>query len=448
MNLDFGFNIYERKKGTPASSNDARIIWNSNRVLNHHMLILGGSGSGKTYQLRTIINQLRKEDPNVRFHIIDYHNDITIDNSSSIKFSEATQYGFNPLTINDDKDYGGVRKRVQSFLSAINRTGRKLGTKQESCLRNLLVDLYAANGFYADNPDSWKLNDGLDKNRKFPKKNPTLSDALKFAAFKLNALTLGSSNKAMAALEQLNRTVSRFYVKQKNLNKTTNQDDFNQITQEIEDLKTKCIEEYGNYISNIKNGNELNDLMKYDSKDVLKSVVERLENLNSIGIFKNEKPPFDESKNVWRYEIKALLQDEKKLFVNFFLEQTFARLFQMGAIPDNQSQRVREFIVIDEADVYFSDDPENILNIIVKEGRKFGIGLICASQNPKHFSEDFMTNVSTKMVLALDETLWASTEKSFNLKSGSLSYIVPQKTAYVQIKNKGESKNNFIPCLL
>ena len=48
------------------------------------------------------------------------------------------------------------------------------------------------------------------KNRKFPKKNPTLSDALKFAAFKLNALTLGSSNKAMAALEQLNRTVSRF----------------------------------------------------------------------------------------------------------------------------------------------------------------------------------------------------------------------------------------------
>lgn len=234
----------------------------------------------------------------------------------------------------------------------------------------------------------------------------------------------------------------------KNLNKTTNQDDFNQITQEIEDLKTKCIEEYGNYISNIKNGNELNDLMKYDSKDVLKSVVERLENLNSIGIFKNERPPFDETKNVWRYEIKALLQDEKKLFVNFFLEQTFARLFQMGAIPDNQSQRVREFIVIDEADVYFSDDPENILNIIVKEGRKFGIGLICASQNPKHFSEDFMTNVSTKMVLALDETLWASTEKSFNLKSGSLSYIVPQKTAYVQIKNKGESKNNFIPCLL
>ena len=52
--------------------------------------------------------------------------------------------------------------------------------------------------------------------------------------------------------------------------------------------------------------------MKYDSKDVMKSVVERLENLYNCGIFKEQQPPFDTNSTVWRYDIKALRLEEKK----------------------------------------------------------------------------------------------------------------------------------------
>ena len=73
------------------------------------------------------------------------------------------------------------------------------------------------------------------------------------------------------------------------------------------------------HLTTIQTGRELDDLMKYDSKDVMKSVVDRLENLNSIGIFRPQRPPFDPASTIWRYDIKALSTNEKKLFVSFIL---------------------------------------------------------------------------------------------------------------------------------
>lgn len=66
-----------------------------------------------------------------------------------------------------------------------------MGTKQEACSRNILVDVYAANGFYADRPETWALNDGIE--RRYQKKNPTLEDAFKFAQFKLKSMFLGTT---------------------------------------------------------------------------------------------------------------------------------------------------------------------------------------------------------------------------------------------------------------
>ena len=45
----------------------------------------------------------------------------------------------------------------------LNRTTRALGSKQEPVLMNLMLDLYAANGFYADMPSSWDINTEIRK---------------------------------------------------------------------------------------------------------------------------------------------------------------------------------------------------------------------------------------------------------------------------------------------
>lgn len=424
------------------------VVWDSQRVINAHMLLVGKSGTGKTFTLKKIINQLQQQsNSNIRIRIIDVHGDIDLDEASTIKFSESSPYGFNPLAINPDPDFGGVRKKIQSFMSALNKTSRKLGPKQESVLRNILLDLYAANGFYEKDPNSWHLNDRngnrLLHNGK-PKKFPTLEDAYRYANFKHKAMFLGSSNKAILNLEDVNKRAKQLYMKQKSIYKATNKEEEEKMKLELITAGETAIESYTSYIKSIENGMELTDLIKYDSIDLIKSLVDRLGNLVSSGIFKNKEPEFDNSSMIWRYDVRALTNlDEKKLFVYFLLEEIFNKRVEIGEKKD-----VVEMIFLDEANLFFNDEPDNIINIISKEARKFGLGLCCASQSPTHFSEDFISNVGTKIILGLDQMFWDGSVRKLKIEQQALEWIVPHQKMVVQINNKAELKNRFIWTLL
>jgi DNA helicase HerA-like ATPase len=433
MDILFGHEAYGLKTGNPTP-----VMWHSQRVINGHMLLVGKSGTGKTYTLKNILGQLGKQSSRLRVHVMDIHGDIDIAGASTVKFSESTKYGFNPLKINPDPDFGGVRKRVQAFLSALQRTSRKLGSKQEAALRNILFDLFAANGFLDGRPETWMLDDG--RTRTYPKKNPTLEDAYKFALFKLKSMFLGTNSKAAISLETLNKRVSQFHSKRKQASKTASltQEDLQKLEGEIKKMGEDTVLLFQEYIQSIQTGMELSDIIKYDSREVMKSVVERLENLHAIGIFKQEPPPFDPRTSIWRYDIKALSMDEKKLFVSFVLESIFQK-----AVQDGVKQDITEVIVLDEAHNFLSDDPEDITNIIAKEARKFGVALICASQSPTSFSDDFVSNVGTKIILGIDQMFWDGSIRKLRLEQKALEWIVPHQKVLVQINNKGETKNNF-----
>lgn len=416
------------------------VTWNSRSVVNGHILLVGKSGTGKTYTLREMIRQCLRSAPTsnipVRFHVMDVHGDIDIPGSSSVLFSEATQYGLNPLKINPDQHFGGVRKRVQSFLSTLDRTAsRVLGPKQEAVLRNLIVDLYSANGFYQDRTESWALQDGIQ--RKYPKKYPNIEDLYRFSYAKLKQMYTGSNATTIKHLEELNRKASSLQSKLKRLNGATDHET-EKLEKEIDKLKEQSQEAFNQYLNTIETGQELDSLIKYDSSDVMKSVVDRLDNMKSTGIFKNIAPPFDRNNSIWRYDICALREEEKRMFVEFCLQDIFAEAVQRGPVNDLQ-----DIIVLDEAHLFFKDDEDNILNTIAKEARKFGVALICASQSPTHFSDDFLANVATKIILGIDQMYWDSSARKMRIEQKILEYLVPQRSIAVQINNKMTSKNAF-----
>lgn len=443
MKIKFGLDsIFARK------SQEVEVVWDSEKVINAHMLVVGKSGTGKTYTLRNIIRQLQEQSKQkVRVRIIDVHGDILLDGSSSVKFSESGVYGFNPLAINPSPDFGGVRKRIQSFISIINKTSRKLGTKQEPVLRNILLDLYAANGFYEKDPKSWHLYDSngnkLMHNGR-PKKYPTLEDAYRYASFKHKAMFLGTSNKAVLNLEETNKKARQLFLKQKNVHKAPTKEEAEKIKAEIHNSGLQAIESFTNYIASIENGMELTDLIKYDSIETIKSIVDRLDSLIATGIFKNQEPEFDSNSSIWRYDIRTLTNlDEKKLFVYFLLEDIFLKRVEGGEQSD-----VVEMVFLDEANLFFTDEPDNIINIISKEARKFGLGLCCASQSPTHFSEDFMTSVGTKIILGIDQLFWNQTVQKMKIEQKALEWIVPHQKMVVQINNKAQLRNQFTWVLL
>lgn len=434
MQISFGID----HKIFKAERKNAPIIWDSHKVINGHILLVGKSGTGKTYNLRKILKQLLAQSApgKIRVHIFDVHGDIEVPGASSVKFSESTPYGFNPLWINPHPDFGGVRKRINSFIGALNRTSRQLGSKQEATLRHILTDLYNANGFKSD-PSTWVLDDGVS--RKYPKKNPTLEDAYKFAVFKQKAMYIGGNTPAVQRLEELNRKQAAYYSKQRQaLRQGQGAFKDQSIEDDIKKLQEECSNKYTEYLQSIATGMELDDVMRYDSSQVMKSVVERIENLNSSGIFKNKMPPFDESCPMWRYDIKALSMDEKKLFVAFRLEEIFFKAVQRQSQDD-----IRDVIVLDEAHNFFSDDEDNITNTIAKEARKFGLAMICASQAVDHFSDDFLSNVGTKVILGLDKMYWDAAYRKLKFENGMMEQVVPQKTMAVEVNNKGETNTQM-----
>lgn len=440
MQVNFGLNSGDYSKGKQTS-----VIWDSKKVINAHMLVVGKTGTGKTHTLRKIIQEMidsRRAGQKFRVRIIDVHGDIEVPDCSTVKFSETSDYGFNPLAVNPDPEYGGVRRRIQSFISILNKTSRKLGTKQEPALRNILKDLYAANGFYENDPKSWNIVDDYGRpimhNGK-PKKYPTLDDAYRYANFKHNAMYLGSNNRTTLLLEKVNKLARKMNSSQKKNYKALTPDDLAEQKEQIKLIGEEAVQSFSEHITSIESGREFSDLLKYDSIETMKSIVNRLESLLASGIFKNRMPAFDHDKTVWRYNIKPISDyDEKKMFVYFLLEEIYLKCFQEGEQDD-----VVEMVFLDEANLFFSDEADNIINIISKEARKFGMGLCCASQSPTHFSEDFMSSVGTKVILGIDQLFWNGSVQKLKINQKALEWIVPQKKLVVQINNKGELRNDF-----
>ena len=77
-----------------------------------------------------------------------------------------------------------------------------------------------------------------------------------------------------------------------NHQKATQDEQVEKTEKALEAAKLKVKNEFEAYVDNIESGREINDVMKYNSKDVLQSVIERLNILNAAGIFRPNPPPF------------------------------------------------------------------------------------------------------------------------------------------------------------
>jgi DNA helicase HerA-like ATPase len=430
MRLILGFDDYllhTRGVETP-------VAWSLGAVVNAHMLLVGKSGNGKTHTLKRIVRQMAEAEHAPRIHIMDVHGDIGVNGASPVQFSESSGYGLNPLRISPHPHFGGTRRRVQDFVATVG-AARALGHKQEAVIRHLLNKLYAEHGFLQHDASTWRI-DGDPARR-----HPTVDDLREFAGAKLRQLALGADGKAARALEEVNRKAAGLGRKLR-LAADSEDVDSQAAAEDIAKLKTEAIGAYAAYVNAIETGVELEDHLQLGGKDVLKSVVDRLDNLAATGIFKSAHPPFRRDAPVWRYDIAALREEEKRLFVEFRLQEIFAEAARRGPMQGGE-ERLRHVLVLDEAHLFFRDDPDNILNTIAKEGRKFGLALVCASQSPTHFSDDFVSNCGTKIVLGIDPMFWDGAARKMRIDLRTLKFIKPHAVMAVQMSLRGDAKFQF-----
>lgn len=417
--------------GTRKSDTHDPVVWSSDSMINAHWVLFGNSGSGKTHRLRNIISQLVSY-KGVRVFVFDVAGDMELPESytSTVTFSEQSPTGVNALMIDPDRNSGGVRRRINTFIGTINKYSRKLGEKQENVMSQLLEDYFNELGYYADRPASWK-SDG--------KQIPTLLGAMQFTKKKIKSLIVGSSGKVHSSLANL---CGKYQALDKQFIKELADRDKDLIQK----YREECDSSYKSFIYSIETGRELEEFIKYDSLEVLKSVYKRLENLYKMGVFKETPPGFDKSKSVWNFDIFNVSKAGQGFIVELYLERIYAAVRQRGLSQETP----HTFIIIDEAQMFVDlQDNQHIINVLFREARKFGVGMILASQNYAHFPEDVATLCAAKVVLGVDEKLYEKLGKMLGLKAGRFHYIQLRRTGLVQFKRKDvNADNRFMDVLL
>jgi Helicase HerA, central domain len=112
------------------------------------------------------------------------------------------------------------------------------------------------------------------------------------------------------------------------------------------------------------------------------------------------------SSNV-RLDLSKLNDEVRYIAAETLLRKIFRVLRLKGPIPVqpvDDLQRFRLFVVIDEAKILSTgggdtDSPDRILNQLFTEARKFGLGMILASQMSDHFGSEVKANAATWLVL-------------------------------------------------
>lgn len=425
------------------------ISWLPEKAINGHSLVVGSSGMGKTHRLKKLIEGVVMN-YGARVHIIDVHGDIEIPGEQRARFSESSPYGLNPLKVNPDRYSGGVNKRIRAFSSMIKRTSAALGSRQSAALIRLLEDLYRRNGFDANNWKTWDplTNPDVRGRSLHHGVYPNISDLKKFTAFKLKELKTGAGGDANTALNELNKVARSLHKKVlKNHGHDIDEDDAGggDVTKDpaLEKAVLKAIDTYSAYVRAVRSGEELNDMLRYTSADILESVLDRIDLLDKSGIFKDAPPQLDENAAVHVYDIKALGRDEQKMFVEILLDDIW-----QAAKARGQTDTPRDYIVIDEASIFLDKDADHIINILMRESRKFGIGLMFASQSLAHFSDDVLANVGLKIVLGVDQMYIAQMSRMLRVDGKMIENIRPRRTALAQCKIVGDQRNDFTEIFL
>ena len=422
------------------------VVLDTRQLINGHMLFAGMSGMGKSFQMLALMAAARRD--GIEIDAFDPHEELDcIQGSASVKFSESTRAGYNPLELNTDPHSGGVRRQIESIIDMIGRTSRVLGPRQESALRNLLSDVYYLRGIYADQPDSWcrdcireDEHAEMLRSRNFQGLRnyyPILQDVISLGERKLKMLSTGSDSICINALEKVERSASKMQMLQTKYRKSDSDEEMVKLRNQLEAEKARAKEAYGNFIDGIEMGKEYAEAIRYTNRDTMISLLERLEGLLASGVMRSN-PPEWVGAAIRIYKVGSLTDDDRKLLFYNRASNILRECMDAG-----KTDQLRRILLVDEGHLYYSEDGDNPLNRIAKEGRKFGLGLVVGSQSPTHFSEDFLTNCGSIFLLGLHEAYWDLAVRKLSLSKDLLAGVRPREVLLVKLRKAGVENGGF-----
>ena len=309
----------------------SNVFWNPVALPNGHVVLIGGSGSGKTQTLKAIAYELPKLFPQVRIVIVDFHGDQQIPGEVCYPLNMESPWGINPLTI--DKDTKGGGPALQTIaVAAILKKALTMGPNQEGLMISVLDSCYRAKGITQQNINSWS------------KTLPTFGDV-------------------------------RIEVEQR--------------------IEHGC---------------------KESQKLALK-----LAATFQYGIFDRPQPPL--TAPIIRLDLSALgkVPGLGAIAAESLVKQLMDSHRIMG---ETQNKIPRTYLFIDEAKEIKGS---RSIDLVLGDGRKYGLSACLASQRDAHISDNVIANSATKIVLGVDQTEVSRVAKRFRFALDLVATLEPME---------------------
>ena len=129
------------------------VLWNPEAHPNPHVLILGGSGTGKTWTMRLLARELSGRGH--RCLLLDFHGDLVMPGIQSYRISLDSRYGVNPLEISMDAEGGGPDPQRFEVVEQLRTAFRPMGGLQIVLLDACIRETYSRAGIVQADRTTW-----------------------------------------------------------------------------------------------------------------------------------------------------------------------------------------------------------------------------------------------------------------------------------------------------
>ncbi len=443
----------------------ADISWNpdARESMNPHMLICGGSGSGKTSLLLRIAKYLAERGKHI--FIFDLKGDMVIydDNNQRMgNYIEFTawnsKYGINPFefdtgvvneelleiisskTMTDAQRFkvqnSGPKVQVERIIEIIKKNFLpNMGTNQKDILTYLFSDTYLSKNFKYNDANTW-LNE-------LPSLKDTqiLIERIKAYANNPEGNILGS--ESISLINSIKHDVIGLASLKIRL---SDGDDSAEIKTKTEILQKKIHSNVEDYIKHgteefteesASNNDEWFsargiDPEKYSTKEIQRTVEKMSSYINALvdsGVFHSTRPPVKNGLNI--INISGLDVSIQRFIVDVWLGKVFKSCKIRGTYAERANRqrgaKCDTYAIIDESKLIAGtsrdkNDPYSYLNRTATEARSCGLGLIVASQSAEHFPPEFLKNFNSQIVLSTGIADFDSVRKSFGIDKNLLEF--------------------------
>ncbi|EKD41015.1 MAG: AAA ATPase [uncultured bacterium] len=407
-----------------AYHNTSRIVeWNPDASVgkNPHVLITGNSGSGKTTLLREVIRYLDHK-AKILF-VVDLHGDLGVPGVKE-NYIEITarnpKYGINPFEFYQCPKNGGVGVQRENIVQILKKSFiTSMGPMQEKVLKQLITDTYAKVGILDNDVATW--DNPL----------PTIKDMKELMDTIFETINTGFQfefvKRFQHAGKQIEKLKKKIFFYQKDLDKTEEgneekptdkvrekigslEDEIAELVKEL-DAKWAAYKQYRLFgQAGEGEGDESPiDLQFYSQKDALRALETLsvyITALYETKVFHASVPPVAAGVN--RFDISGLEHNVQVFFTDVLLQKVFRAKKLKGEYIKYPSRprgaKTDTYVVIDESKLILptgkdKECPFQAMNRIAAESRKYGLGLVLASQKPNHYPHELLTNIDLKVVL-------------------------------------------------